>query len=139
MEQAIDAGGEIEVAGKKRSGEKGQAWRRAHAGDTDQRGGERKSVAGVTRRGGIVGCPFGKFGPVRFEQAKRAKEGKKVRREEKQQALDIVERSAVEVFVTQGGVQFLGRKRAKHAPRDEQTRTKDSGHGEQRSVVFNND
>lgn len=139
MEQAIDAGGEIAVAGEKRSGEKGQAWRRTHAGDPHQGGGERKSAARVSRGGFIVGGPLREFRPLAFEQTKWTDKGKEVRCKEKQKALHIVERSAMGVFVAQGGVQLLGGKRAKHAPRDEQTRTKDSRHGEKRSFALDDD
>jgi hypothetical protein len=63
-------------------------------------------------------------------------ERKNVRGQLNEEAFEVVAGSAVGVFMSQGGVELFGGKILKYARRDEQTWTKQAGHGEKRSFVF---
>jgi len=68
MEQTIDAGAEVAVAGEQRSGEIRQRRRRTHASDAHQRGGKRESTARISRSGLVIGGPLREFRPAAFER-----------------------------------------------------------------------
>jgi hypothetical protein len=53
-----------------------------------------------------------------------------------EEAFEVVAGSAVSVFMGQGRLELFGGKILKHAAGDEQARTKQAGHGEKRSFVF---
>ncbi len=61
VEQAIDAGREIAVAGEKRSREKRHTRARTQARDLNQGGGERSGAVGVSCGGLVVRGPFCEF------------------------------------------------------------------------------
>jgi hypothetical protein len=71
-----------------------------------------------------------------LQQAKRADERNRVWCEKEEKALGIVARSAVSMLMAEGGVEFLCREHAEHAPRDEKPRTKQAGQREKGSFVF---
>jgi hypothetical protein len=124
MEQAMHAGGKFAVAGEERSGKKRQTKAGTHAGYTDQRRGQRKCVARVSRDGSIIGGPLRKFRPMIFQDAQRLDQRKNVRGEKEEQPLGIVARNEMGLLVAKGDIELFRGKLLQHAARNEQTRMK---------------
>lgn len=139
MKQSIDANGEIPVAGEKRSGEKRQARTGTHTGDLNQSSSKRNGAAGITCGGLIVRRPLRKFRPVVFERAKRTEKRESVRGEKNEETFDVVARNEMGALVAQSSAELFGGKSAENAAGDEQTRTKQSRHGEKRSFALDDE
>src|SRR6266481_447549 len=116
--------------------EKREAWTGTHSCDTQERTGQRKGTERIPTGGRIVRRPFRKLRPCLFEKREPVDEREGIRRQEKQQTLQIVARNAMSVLVLQRHFKLLGRKRAEHAIRDYQPRTEYSRQRQERSILF---
>ena len=137
-EQAFDASGEIVIASAKRSVEKRKSRSRTHSRYAEERCRQRKRAMRISAHGFIISSPLRKLCPNPLDGRKTAEQGNWSWRQKKKEALEIIARTAMRIFVLQSQVQLFRGKRTEHGLRNDQSRMKDAGERQERSVFFHN-
>src|SRR5262249_22599571 len=92
-----------------------------------QRGRQRDRLRGAPVHSVIVGGPLGEFVPSAFDAVKTAPERKDFGSQKQQQALEIVESTAMGFLMTESGGQLISRQGEHYLARNQQPRAQYSG------------